>query len=168
MVQTSASLSSPQSSSSCGLPSPVQKCPSLPSVSLFIWTLLSPGLPSLSTQATAQLRRSYGPHHRWTCPNVSADVKALYGLLPPHLLRVRLHFLTQLMLLRSWRMPSLQSACHKLKANSNDMLPPQPGPAVPLPPRRPPKHHYCFIQGHITVQWPGQCKEHGSFNNLLC
>lgn len=51
----------------------------LPSVSLFIWTLLSPCLPSLSTQATAQLRPSYGPHHRRTCPNVSADVKALYG-----------------------------------------------------------------------------------------
>lgn len=133
MVQTSASPSSPQSSSFCGLPSPLRKCPSLPSVSLFIWTLLSPCLPSLSTQATAQLRPSHGPHHRSKCPNVSADVKALYGLLPPHLLHVRLHFLTQLMLLRSWRMPSLQSACHKLKANSNDMLPPQPGPAVPLP-----------------------------------
>lgn len=168
MVQTSASPSSPQSSSFCSLPSPFRKCPSLPSVSLFIWTFLSPCLPALSTQATAQLRPSYGPHHRWTCPNVSADIKALYGLLPLHLLHVRLHFLTQLMLLRSWRMPSLQSACHKFKANSNDMLPSQPVPAVPLPPRRPPKHHYCFIQVHITVQCPGQCKEHGTFNNLLC
>lgn len=101
-------------------------------------------LPALSTQATAQLRPSYGPHHRWTCPHVSADVKALYGLLPPQLLHVRLHFLTQLMLLRSWRMPSLQSACHKLKANSNDMLPSQPVPAVPLPPHRPPKAPLLF------------------------
>lgn len=94
--------------------------------------------------------------------------KSPLWIVASQLLHVRLYFLTQLMLLRSWRMPPLQSACHKLKANSNDTLPSQPVPAIPLPPRRPPKHHYCFIQGHITVQCLGQCKEHGTFNNLLC
>lgn len=104
----------------------------------------SPGLSCLTASPPSTLKPWLSAHPPMpsitgrTCPNISADIKALYGLLPPHLLPVHLHFLTQLMLLRSQRKPSLQPVCHMLKAESNDMLPSHPVPAVPLAPRTPP------------------------------